>query len=184
MILRWSMGTAAPLLSASGTWESGAVIGITGQQNIVGTNGATWYITGVQLEKGSVATPFEYRPIGTELALCQRYYERWTASAGNGDIAFMAQAIGSNMAVGGPFYMKVTKRTTSPTITYSSNSHFNFTNANNSNNQTGSLDSSIVNANTFRVLGTSIAASPLVAGNASSIAANTSSAYIEMSAEL
>jgi hypothetical protein len=38
------------------------------------TNGATFYITGVQLEKGSTATSFDYRPYGTELALCQRYY--------------------------------------------------------------------------------------------------------------
>jgi len=42
--------------------------------NVVGTNGATFYITGVQLEKGSTATSFDYRPYGTELALCQRYY--------------------------------------------------------------------------------------------------------------
>ena len=43
-------------------------------------------ITGVQLEQGSVATPFEYRPIGTELALCQRYYMRWNTSGVYGRI--------------------------------------------------------------------------------------------------
>jgi hypothetical protein len=48
----------------------------TGQVNVTGTNGATFYITGVQLEKGSTATSFDYRPYGTELALCQRYYEK------------------------------------------------------------------------------------------------------------
>jgi hypothetical protein len=42
--------------------------------SVVGTSGATWYVTGVQLEKGSTATSFDYRPYGTELALCQRYY--------------------------------------------------------------------------------------------------------------
>ena len=40
------------------------------------TLNATWYITGVQLETGSVATPFERRPYGTELMLCQRYYQK------------------------------------------------------------------------------------------------------------
>jgi hypothetical protein len=48
----------------------------TGQTSVVGTNGATFYITGVQLEKGSTATSFDYRPYGTELMLCQRYFEK------------------------------------------------------------------------------------------------------------
>jgi len=180
----FSLGAGSTFSGTAGAWAGANYVSATGATSVVGTNGATWFVTGVQLEVGSVATPFERRPFGTELQLCQRYYERWAASGGSGDVAFMAQAIGTNIAVGGPFHMKVTKRTTSPTITYSSNSNFNFTSANNSNNQTGSLDSSVVNANTFRVLGTSIASSPLVAGNASVIAANTSSAYIEMSAEL
>ena len=47
---------------------------VTGSVNLTATNGATFYITGVQLEKGSTATSFDYRPYGTELALCQRYY--------------------------------------------------------------------------------------------------------------
>jgi hypothetical protein len=53
----------------------------TGAVNILATNGATFYITGVQLEKGSTATSFDYRPYGTELQLCQRYY--WQAINGN-----------------------------------------------------------------------------------------------------
>ena len=47
----------------------------SGSTSVVGTNGATWYVTGVQLEAGTVATPFEHRSYGQELALCQRYYE-------------------------------------------------------------------------------------------------------------
>ena len=43
--------------------------------------GSTLYITGVQLEPGTVATPFEFRPYGTELALCQRYYYRFISPA-------------------------------------------------------------------------------------------------------
>jgi hypothetical protein len=62
----------------SGAWTAGDVESVTGATSVVGTNGATFYITGVQLEKGSTATSFDYRPYGTELALCQRYYYKAT----------------------------------------------------------------------------------------------------------
>ena len=43
--------------------------------NVLGTNGATWYITGIQLESGKLATPFEHRHITDEMTLCERYYQ-------------------------------------------------------------------------------------------------------------
>jgi hypothetical protein len=70
----FGMGTANQ--GATGSWGGSSAYAPTGQVSIVGTNGATWYITGLQIEAGSTPTPFDYRQYGTELALCQRYYQR------------------------------------------------------------------------------------------------------------
>jgi hypothetical protein len=72
--LLFSLGTGATVSGTAGAWASANYQSATGATSVVGTNGATFYITGVQLEKGSTATSFDYRPYGTELALAQRYY--------------------------------------------------------------------------------------------------------------
>ena len=55
-------------------WNSAGDVAPTTHVNLLATNGATWYITGIQLEVGRNATDFEYRSYGEELSLCQRYY--------------------------------------------------------------------------------------------------------------
>jgi len=73
--LIFSFGNGSTYAASAGAWTSTQFItAATGTTSVVGTNGATFYITGVQLEKGSTATSFDVRPYGTELALCQRYY--------------------------------------------------------------------------------------------------------------
>ena len=54
-----------------------------GQVNFADSTSNDWYLTGVQLEVGSEATDFEHRSFAEELALCQRYYYRWTAGTTN-----------------------------------------------------------------------------------------------------
>ena len=71
----FDLGSGSNYQSTVNTWGSGNYFSTSGAQSVIGTNGATWYITGIQLEVGSYATPFEWRPYGMELALCQRYYE-------------------------------------------------------------------------------------------------------------
>jgi len=69
----FGLGVGSTFSGTAGAWSSNNYLGATGATSVVSTNGATFYITGVQLEKGSTATSFDYRPYGTELALCQRY---------------------------------------------------------------------------------------------------------------
>ena len=60
--------------STLNSWQAATKMKATGSVSLVSNAAATLNITGVQLEKGSTATAFDYRPYGTELALCQRYY--------------------------------------------------------------------------------------------------------------
>jgi hypothetical protein len=70
----FALGSGATYSGSAGSWTSTDLYFVTGTTSVVGTNGATFYITGVQLEAGSVASPFERRDYGRELMMCQRYY--------------------------------------------------------------------------------------------------------------
>jgi hypothetical protein len=74
--LNFSLGAGSTLLGTAGAWAAVDRFSATGSTNLIATNGATFYITGVQLEAGSVATPFERRDYGRELIMCQRYYAK------------------------------------------------------------------------------------------------------------
>jgi hypothetical protein len=76
LICIWSLGAGSTYQQTANAWGTGLGLGTTGQTNWITNAGATFYITGVQLEKGSTATSFDYRPYGTEFMLCQRYYQR------------------------------------------------------------------------------------------------------------
>jgi hypothetical protein len=83
----FDVGCGTNTKGTAGAWASAFYAGVTGGTNVVATNGATFQFTGVQLEVGSTATSFDYRPYGTELALCLRYYWRVLSTGGNAPIA-------------------------------------------------------------------------------------------------
>jgi hypothetical protein len=88
----FSLGTGSTYSGTAGAWSGSLLLSTTGATSVVGTNGATFYITGVQLEQNTSATPFERRLYGQELANCQRYY--WKVDGGTtGDFV----AIGSGV---------------------------------------------------------------------------------------
>ena len=70
----FGLGAGSTVSGTAGAWAGTEYRSATGATSVVGTNGATFYITGVQLEVGSTATSFDYRPYGTEFQLCQRYF--------------------------------------------------------------------------------------------------------------
>jgi hypothetical protein len=108
--LDFGLGVGSTYSNTAGTWTTGG-IGTTGAVSVVGTNAATWYLTGVQLEVGSSATGFEYRQYQQELALCQRYY--WLYQNGGLGSTATAAIVGNGIV-----RMPVTMRT-QPTLSAS-----------------------------------------------------------------
>ena len=86
----FGLGAGPDASGTAGAWNSNNNSSVTGAVSVIGTLNATWYVTGVQLEVGSTATSFDYRPYGTELMLCQRYYQngftRCRATAASGSL--------------------------------------------------------------------------------------------------
>jgi hypothetical protein len=75
----WDLGSGSNLNGTAGAWASGFDSRTSGSVTLVGTNGATFNITGVQFEVGTVATSFDFRDYGRELIMCQRYYQTFSA---------------------------------------------------------------------------------------------------------
>ena len=108
----WSIGCGSNYNGTANTWASTLYLQTTGATSVVGTNGATFYVTGVQLEKGSTATSFDYRPYGTELALCQRYYYRIKNNTGTSGAAPFGSGVAQNTTLARIFVpFPVTMRT-------------------------------------------------------------------------
>lgn len=82
--VQFGLGVGSTYSGTAGAWAAANLVTATGATSVVGTNGATFYITGVQLEAGTVASPFERRDYGRELMMCQRYYQRITSESSAG----------------------------------------------------------------------------------------------------
>jgi hypothetical protein len=113
----FGLGVGSSLAGTAGAWAASEFYGATGATSVVGTNGATFYITGVQLEVGTQATSFEYRQYGTELQLCQRYCQNFRAADWN-DIyrRYCTVLLNTSLAYNGILPLLVKMRT-APTLT-------------------------------------------------------------------
>jgi hypothetical protein len=103
--VEFTLAAGTTFQTTAGAWQTGNFIATSNQVNCLDTIGNIFAITGVQLEVGSVATPFEHRPYTTELQFCQRYYY-------SGVVHNVTQAIGVS-----PFHTHPVTMRAAPTIT-------------------------------------------------------------------
>jgi hypothetical protein len=179
IIVTFGLGVGATYSGTAGSWSSNPYYSATGATSVVGTNGATFYITGVQLEVGSTATSFDYRPYGTELALCQRYYYGYVSGSG--------KLVGrggyySATQVEAAIFFPVTMRTI-PTLVATSGSNYYVAYRNGGSDDFNSLTlSSEGSAASVSVFNNSEASG--TGGDAAQIATNNASASVAFNAEL
>jgi hypothetical protein len=181
LIVQFGLGVGSTFTGTAGAWAAENDLSSTGATSVVGTNGATFYITGVQLEKGSTATSFDYRPYGTELALCQRYCQVIRSNA-SGTTGLVNLACISTTRAYGEVMLEMQMRS-SPVITFSAAN--TFTTRNNSGGGIIGTAISAGNANPYSYDLDFSVASGLVAGDctSTSMLAGTSG-LITISAEL
>ena len=186
IITVFGLGVGSSLSGTAGAWGT---VGdsATGATSVVGTNGATFYITAVQLEVGSSATGFEYRQYQQELALCQRYYYKTFPNGASKNLSASGQAYSTIGFVGYvPFPVPLRIR---PTALEQSGTATDYAVSSATTSAIVCNSVIIYNAVTTTIIGgvEGTVASGLVAGNATNV--NTSSstgsnAYLAWSAEL
>jgi hypothetical protein len=178
--VRFSLGTGTTYSGTAGAWAAADYRSATGAVSLVGTNGATLYITGVQLEVGSTATSFDYRPYGTELALCQRYYWKITGST---NVPFGSGFNESTTSGQSITFFPVEMRTAPSALEQSGTaSHYRIRHAATDTNL--SAVPVFQNASNWLAWTSGTVASGLTTGQGSFLRSNNASAYLAWSAEL
>lgn len=109
----WGLGVGTTYSGTAGAWASADYNSATGATTgVTNTLNATWYLTGVQLEVGSTATPFEHRPYADELQRCKRYFEKMYLNS----YSCQLSAENSQQAKGG--VIRFVEKRASPSITF------------------------------------------------------------------
>jgi hypothetical protein len=131
--LTFVLAAGSTFQTTANAWQTGNFFATANQVNATDSDSNDFRIAGVQLEKGSFATPFEQRTTQEELDLCLRYFERIGGDVGN---AALSIGFAATTTVGyGIIPFKKQKRTT-PTVTVSGQTHFRFNTASANNNST------------------------------------------------
>jgi hypothetical protein len=183
IILSFSLGMGSTYAGTANAWGAANYGGATGAVSVVGTNGATFYVTGVQLEKGSTATSFDYRPYGTELVLCQRYFETLTSVGGSSTYVNFLNG-GANATTQARFvYNYQVQKRSYPSVTFTTASGFSTQTGADALTTCTALVAEHLGVNACQI--TTTVASGLTAGATSRLIANAvNTAVISCSSEL
>ena len=177
--VNFSIGSGSTYSGTAGSWSSSNYNSATGATSVVGTNGATFYITGVQLEAGSTATSFDYRPYGTELALCQRYYYRTIPVATcDSAVGFVLTSTTANVYTQLPVQMR-----TYPTALEQSGTASDYS-VRNLNTFTVCTAVPTISGYTQNIVATNLTTTGLTAGQGCALRMVNTNAYLGWSAEL
>jgi hypothetical protein len=174
------LGVGSSVSGTAGAWAGTNYLSATGATSVVGTSGATFYITGVQLEKGSTATSFDYRPYGTELALCQRYFQYAIDARQNVSGGILASCYTSTLAVA--MHRLIVPMRSAPTLSSTTATNFALV-GNAAGTTTSAISLTSAGTEFVRIDATGTG---MIQGGACFIAANTgtSSPNIALSSEL
>jgi hypothetical protein len=183
LALWFGLGVGSNSSGTAGAWAGANYLSATGATSVVGTNGATFYITGVQLEAGTNASAFEQIDYGRELMMCQRYYYRVSPGASSRTLCISGNSQTTTQSVNNlqfpvtmrtrPTAVETTGTATDYSIAYAATS----TVCNAVPTFTGSTAELTGSVNAY-------VASGLTAGQAAVILSNSSTAYLGWSAEL
>jgi hypothetical protein len=176
--LYFGLGVGSTYSGTAGAWGTGELYSATGATSVVGTNGATFYITGVQLEVGSTATSFDTRSYGQELLLCQRYY---TLIAKAANFYFCGGYYYATNSLIGHMTLPVQMRTT-PTSAISSGAGYYAFYSNGTGNNLNSLTVAFSNNQTLTI--TNSAQASGTSGYAGGFYTNYPDSFVAVQAEL
>jgi hypothetical protein len=177
-----AVGTVYSSGTLQTTWASDtAADRAVGQTNLAAATNNYWQITGVQLEAGPVATPFEFEPFEATLRKCQRYYYKQQATGGDGffGTGFVASATGFNLFTQFPVLMR-----TKPTALEQSGTAGDYRIAHQTSVTNCSSVPTFSAAEDFSARTTFTVSSGLTAGQAAMARSVNASAYLAWSAEL
>jgi len=177
--INFAIGAGSSKLTTANTWTAGNYDGVTGQTNLIATNGATFYITGVQLEKGSTATSFDYRPYSLEFSMCQRYYQKVTAGVSDRGISTGYYYLSTSMYAQIPFqtYMRA-----APTLDINSGTNYFILYSNGAGDGVDTMSLNDATPYTAAVFNGTQASG--TSGSAGQFKTNNASAYLAFTAEL